>query len=173
GQQPIPVGAEAGMVPNWIVDPQPDEPSEQKVKLHALHQLALGAYPVKCLQEHRPQEPFRWNRRPTKPPRIKLLKVLVQSGQCLIGNVTNPPKRMIWTDANFNVDVGKKRSRVFIRPAHPALPSSGRVNHNQGAAATDFFNSLLNQSRRISSTIRNASRGEVTRLYSCLTRRKS
>ncbi|HJQ17785.1 MAG TPA: hypothetical protein VJ859_12395, partial [Allosphingosinicella sp.] len=46
-------------------------------------------------------------------------------------------------DATFNVDVGKKRSRAFIRPAHPHLPSSGRVNHNEGAAATDFFNSLL------------------------------
>src|SRR5688500_18372823 len=92
-------------------------------ELHSLHQLALRANAVKRLQEHRPEQPFRRNQRPAKPVRVKLRKIIIQRRQRRIGNVADPPKRMVRTYPRFNIDVGKQRSRAFIRPAHPALPS--------------------------------------------------
>ena len=54
---------EARRVPRRVVDAQPDEPAEQKVEVDPLHQLALGADAVERLQQQRPKQPFRRDRR--------------------------------------------------------------------------------------------------------------
>ncbi len=49
------------------VHPEPDEPAKQQIELQPLHDLPLRADAIEGLQEQRPQEPLRWDQRPTEP----------------------------------------------------------------------------------------------------------
>jgi len=50
-QQPVPVLREYRVIPNRIINPQPNEPAKQQVELKPLHQLALRADRVESLQQ--------------------------------------------------------------------------------------------------------------------------
>ena len=62
-EQAIPVLRERRMIPDLIVDPEPDEPAEQEVEAQPLHQLALRADRIERLQQERPQQLFGRDRR--------------------------------------------------------------------------------------------------------------
>src|SRR5881394_4252364 len=55
-QQPIAVLREGRMIPHWIIDPHPDEPTKQQIELQPLHELTLRANRIECLQQHRSQQ---------------------------------------------------------------------------------------------------------------------
>ena len=46
------------MIPDGIVDAEPDEPAEQQIVVDLLHQLALGAHRVERLQQRGAQQPL-------------------------------------------------------------------------------------------------------------------
>jgi hypothetical protein len=55
-EKPVAVLREHGRVPDGIVDAEPDEPAEQKIKIELLHQLALGAHREERLQQRGAQQ---------------------------------------------------------------------------------------------------------------------
>ena len=55
-EQPVAVLGEGRVVPDRIVDAEPDEPAEQEVEVEPLHQLPLRADRVEGLQQQRPQQ---------------------------------------------------------------------------------------------------------------------
>jgi hypothetical protein len=61
-QQPVPVLREYRMIPYRIVDPQANEPTEQKIEIQPLHQLAFGTDRIEHLQQARPHQTFGRNR---------------------------------------------------------------------------------------------------------------
>ena len=73
-QQPVAVGRKARMVPHRVINPKPDKPSEQQIEFDPLHQLPLRAHRIEGLQQHCPQQLFRWDRGPTQT-RIQSLKL--------------------------------------------------------------------------------------------------
>ena len=65
-KQPVAVVTEHGRYSDRLVHRQPDEPAEQQVVVHLLHQLPFRAHRVDCLQQQRTQQLLRWERgRPT------------------------------------------------------------------------------------------------------------
>ena len=54
------------MVPDGIVDAEPDEPAEQQVVVDLLHQLPLGAHRVERLQQRGAQQTLRRDRLPPR-----------------------------------------------------------------------------------------------------------
>ena len=62
-EQALAVVAEAGVIPDAIVDCQSDEPAEQQVEVDLLDELALRAHRVEDLDQQRPQQKLRRYRR--------------------------------------------------------------------------------------------------------------
>src|SRR6266446_4190885 len=110
------------MIPDRIVHPQPHEPAEQKVELHPLHQLALGAYPVKSLQQHCPQKLLRRDRRPAEV-RIEPGKVVAQILQRRVRHFPYRAKRMIAPHPRFQIYIAEKRASPFVAAPHRASSS--------------------------------------------------
>jgi hypothetical protein len=94
------------MVPDRIIHPEPHEPAEQKVELHPLHQLALRAHPIEGLQQHRPQQFLRRNRRPPEV-RIEPGKVAGHIAQCRVRDLPDRPQRMVPADPRLKIDVAE------------------------------------------------------------------
>ena len=92
-EQPVAVLRERGVVPNRIVNAEPDEPAKQKIVVDLLHQLALGADRVERLQQRSPQQPFRRDR---LPPGIfvKCLELPIERGQHLVHDRPDRAQRM-------------------------------------------------------------------------------
>ena len=63
------------MIPRRVIHAETDEPAEQEIELHPLHQLALGADPVERLEQHRAQQPLRRDRGATDLRGIKRIKI--------------------------------------------------------------------------------------------------
>ena len=68
-QQPVAILREHRRRPDRLVHRQADEPAEQKVVVELLHQQPLAANRVEDLQQQRPQQPLRRNRRPARSSR--------------------------------------------------------------------------------------------------------
>ena len=58
-QQPVSVLGEHSLDPGRIIDAKPDEPLEQQIVVHLLHQLPLGADREQDLQKAGPDQPLR------------------------------------------------------------------------------------------------------------------
>ena len=84
-QKPVSVLRERRVIPHRIVDPNADEPAEQKVVLQPLHQLALRSDRIESLQEHRSKKLLRRNGWPTDA-RVKRCKISPKRRQCLVGD---------------------------------------------------------------------------------------
>jgi hypothetical protein len=65
-QQPLAILREHGHVPDGIVHAQPDEPAEEEVILELLHEQPLAPHGVEDLQQQRPQQLLRGDRRPAR-----------------------------------------------------------------------------------------------------------
>ena len=61
-EQTVPVLREHRVIPDRIVDAEPDEPAEQQIELQPLHQLALRADRVERLQQRGSQQLLRRDR---------------------------------------------------------------------------------------------------------------
>ena len=97
-EQPIAVLAEHGRIPDRIVHRQPDEPAEQQIVVELLHQLPFRAHRVEGLQQQRPQQPLRRDRRPAVA-RVKLAELPRQIRQRRVDQVADRPQRMIRRNA--------------------------------------------------------------------------
>ena len=120
------------MVPGRIVDPDPDEPAEQKVVLQPLHQLPLRADRVERLQQHRPQQLLRRDRRPPDR-RIQRRELPLQRRQRLVHDRPDRPQRMIRPHPRLKIDVAEQLARPIVAAAHHLTSESSRsqVNHAQ------------------------------------------
>src|ERR1700752_1891376 len=67
GQQSVAVLRENRVVPHRIIDPKSDEPPEQQVKLHPLHQLTFRTNRIKKLQQARTDQSLRRDRGTSLP----------------------------------------------------------------------------------------------------------
>ena len=63
-QQPLPVLGEYRHVPHRVVDVESHKPAKQQIVIELLHQHPLAAHRIKHLQQQRPQQLLRRNRRP-------------------------------------------------------------------------------------------------------------
>ena len=133
------------MVPGRIVHPDPDEPAEQKVVFQPLHQLPFRADRIERLQQHRPKQLLRRDRRPPDR-RIERREVTLQRRQRLVHDRPDRPQRMIRPNPRLKIDVAEQLARPLVPAAHHPPPESHRsqVNHSPGRTASHFFNSLLN-----------------------------
>ena len=145
-EQPVPVLAEHRRIPHRIVRREPDEPAEQQIVVELLHQLPFRAHRVERLQQQRPQQPLRRDRR-SAVPRIKLGRMPATAPQRRIDKLADRPQRMVRRNARLQPHIAEKTFRAMIFAAH-RIPQSKRNqsharNHTPSASQNDFFSSLL------------------------------
>jgi hypothetical protein len=118
----------------------PTNQAEQEVELEPLHQLAFRADRVERLQQHRPEQHLRRDRRPTRTRHVERVELPGQCLQRLIDDRTDRAQRMIRPNPRLHIDVGKELARATIRSAHnPLLDSLAEtMNHASRAGATAF-----------------------------------
>ena len=112
------------MIPDRVINADPDEPAEEEVVLQPLHQLPLRADRVERLQKHGPKQLLRRDRR-SPDRRIKHRKLALQRRQRLVHNRTDRPKRMIRSDPLLKIHVAEKLAT--LRVAAPHQPTSESV----------------------------------------------
>lgn len=98
------------MIPGPVVDAQSDEPAEQQVELHPLHQLALRAEAVERLQQ-----PLRWDRRAAQPRRVQRREVRAQVRKRRVGDRPDRPQRMVPTNPRLQVHIREQRPCPLVR----------------------------------------------------------
>ena len=116
-QQPVAIFGEHSGHPDWIVDPEADKPAEKQVILHLFHQLALGPDREKDLDQARPDQPLRRDRRAAKIG-VERLEFGIQAGQRVVHHLPDLAKRMPGGDTLFKIDKAEQRPTCLIRPAH-------------------------------------------------------
>ena len=110
------------MVPDRIIHPKPDKPAEQKIELHPLHQLPLGADAVERLQQHRPKQLLRRDRGAAEV-RIKRREIPRQIAQRRVRDLPDHPQRMIAPNPGLKIHIAEKRSRPIVTNPASHLPS--------------------------------------------------
>ena len=124
--------------------PNPTNQRNRQIELHPLHQLPFRANPIERLQQHRPKQLLRCNRRAAEV-RVELVKIADRSlsAALAISRIT----RSGWSAANpsLQVHITEQRSRPLVTSAHRDLPSQ---IHPKGITifttlARDYFNNLL------------------------------
>ena len=120
GEQPVAVLGEGGLVPGRVVDPEPDEPAEQQVEVQPLHELALRAHAVEGLQQQRPQQPLRRDRRPADAG-IERGELRAQPLERRVDDLPDRPQRMIRPNPRLKIDIREQCTRTPIRPPHRRL----------------------------------------------------
>jgi hypothetical protein len=103
------------VIPNSIVDAEPDEPAKRQIEVEPLHQLSLGADREERLQKHRTQQLLRRDRRASER-RIKLLKRPGQIGQRLVHDEADGAQRMRNRDPILKINIREKTTRFLIHP---------------------------------------------------------
>src|SRR5512133_1752423 len=110
-------------VPHRIVDAETDEPAEQQTVVQLLHQLPLRADGVKRLQQQRPQQLLRRDRRPADR-RINRLEIAVQPGERCINHRPDRPQRMGAPHPRLQIDIAEQAARPNLATAHRYLLTS-------------------------------------------------
>src|SRR6266496_2974224 len=121
-QQAIAVLAESGRVPNLVVHVQAHEPAEQHVVLQLLHQHPFAAHRVKHLQQQRPQQPLRRDRR-SPHPRIQLVKSRRQLLKDFIRHLANRAQWMIRRHSLLRRYVAVHARLLFVVSPHSVPPA--------------------------------------------------
>lgn len=102
-----------------------------------LDQAPLRAHRKKCLQQRRPPQNLRRDRKPAHPG-IERVEATVQARQRLIGQSTDHSQRMIGRDASLQPNVAEK---TLVPVAHRKSLRPPGVNHIPKPNG-DFFSSL-------------------------------
>src|SRR5579862_3540210 len=116
-EQSIPVLREHGGIPHPLVHVHPHEPSEQQVVVQLLHQQPLTADRVEDLQQQRPQQPFRSNRRPSRV-RIQPRKVARHLFQHFIHQRPNLSQRVIGRHSLLRRHVAEHPILLLVLSSH-------------------------------------------------------
>lgn len=116
-QQPVPILAEHRRHPHPIIHSQADEPAEQQVVIQLLHQHPLASNRVQHLQQQRPQQLLRWDRRPPHP-RIQAFEGCRKLHQRLIDHGPDGTKRMALGYPLLQRNVAEHRSLLPVVSTH-------------------------------------------------------
>jgi hypothetical protein len=131
-QQPVAVLREHRMVPGYVVNADSDEPAKQKVVFQPLHQKSLRADRIERLQQHRPEQLLRRDRR-SPHRRIKHCKLALQRRQRLVHNPPNRSQRMITPNPRLQINVAKQLTRSIV--AATLAPSPNRFGANESRSS--------------------------------------
>ncbi len=99
-QKPVAILAEYRVIPHRVVDLQSDEPAEQQVVVELLHQQPLAANRIEHLQQQRPEQPLRSDRRPALG-RIQAVEFCRHLRQHQVHQLTDRTQRMIYGHTFF------------------------------------------------------------------------
>jgi hypothetical protein len=97
-----------------------NEPAEQKVLLHLLHQFPFGADRDQDLDQANADQPFRRNRGKAKVG-VERLKLGVQPGQRLIHHLPDFAQRMPGGNARLKIDIAEQLPARLVRSTHDHL----------------------------------------------------
>lgn len=97
-KQPVAIVGENRRMPRRRVKRQANEPAEQQIVINLLHQLPFRTNREERLQQCRPQQHLRWDRRPAHA-RIERLEATIQTTKHFIAQLPDRPQRMIQRDA--------------------------------------------------------------------------
>ena len=132
GQQPVAVLAEYRRNPHGIVDAKADEPPEQQVVIHLLHQLPLGPDREQDLEKARPDQALRRNGGAAKIG-VERVKLGIETRQRGVHDLPDLAKRMPCRNALLKIDIAEQRFARFVRPAHRHHP---RRRHAKGKSCS-------------------------------------
>ena len=117
GQQPVAVLAEHRGDPDRVVDAEPDEPPEQQVVIHLLHQLPLRADREQDLEKARPDQALRRDGGAAEVG-VERIELGIEARQRVVHDLPDLAKRMTRWDPLLKVHIAEQRSARFVRPAH-------------------------------------------------------
>jgi hypothetical protein len=100
-----------------VVDADADEPAEQQIEVQPLHELALRANRIERLQQHRPKQHLRRDRRPPHAG-VERRKIGRQGRQHRVGQRPDRPPRVILMHALLEIDIREKLPRPLVRSPH-------------------------------------------------------
>src|SRR5215475_10109283 len=143
-KQPIAVLREHCRNPYRLVHAETNEPAVEQVVVELLHQLPLRADGIERLQQERPQQSLRRDRRPAAV-RVRPAKIAVERRQHLVHDRPHQPQRVFGWDALLKVNIGKQFTRrPLVQTAHRCLrqPRTPRIRFVP-ACQEAFFSSLL------------------------------
>ena len=141
-KQPIAVLREYRRHPYRLVNAKSDEPAVQQVVIELFHQLPLRPDRIECLQQKRPQQPLRCDRRPSAV-RVSLGKIAVERRQNLVHHT-----RTSATGASQEPASQGQRKKTVRLSAHLSRASvppeiADTTNHIRNRLSGGFFSSLL------------------------------
>jgi hypothetical protein len=137
-QQPVAVLGEYGDIPNRIVDAEANEPAEQQIVIELLHQLPLGTHRIERLQQQRPQQLLRRDRRPADR-RIDRREVVVEPRQCLAHHRPDRSQRMGARHPRLQIHIAEQAARPNLATAHRyLLPIPVVSNHATTSKSSHF-----------------------------------
>jgi hypothetical protein len=98
-----------------IIDPEADKPAKHQVVIHLLHQLPLGSDREQDLEQARPDQPLRWNRRAAEIG-VKRLEFGIEAGERVVDHLPDLAQRMTLRDALFQIDTRASRKIAVTTP---------------------------------------------------------
>ena len=120
-KEPVAVLGEHRHVPDRRVDRQANEPAEQQVVVELLHQLALRAHRIEGLEQQRPQQLLRRDRRPAEV-RVQLVEGRRHHGQRLVDDRPDRPQRVVRWHPLLAAQVAEQALRPNIAAPHRHIP---------------------------------------------------
>ena len=119
-QQPVPVLGERGRVPDLFVQVQSHKPAKQNTVIDLLHQQPLAANRIQHLQQLRPQQLLRRNRR-SAGARVHAVESSRQLGKYFVHHHPDRPQRMIFPHPRFRRQITEHLTLLMIYAPHPSL----------------------------------------------------
>lgn len=116
-EQPVPVLAEPGCIPDTVICRQADKRAEPRVVVELSHQQVFRSDRIECLRQPRPPRAFWRNRWPTYG-RVQPLELRRQLGQGCIDKRADRPQRMIRQPPLLQAHVTEHPVRLPILAAH-------------------------------------------------------
>jgi hypothetical protein len=144
-QKPVTVLGERTRIPHGIVRVQAHKPLVKAVELHLLHQKPFRADRIKRLQQQRPQQPFRRDRRASFP-RVKPLELRRQLQKRVVHNLSDQTQRMLRMYPALDINVAEKFFVLPVFSAHVRNPPAIRESQFTDLFKK-FFSSLLERFR--------------------------
>ena len=117
-EQAIPVLRKDRVVPDRVLQRQPDEPAEQEVVAHLFHQLPFGADRIKHLQEQRAHQ-FLGSNRVASAIRVDHVEQAIEAPQRFIDQCPDATQRMIRRNEIIQLRHREKTFLQTVRSAHP------------------------------------------------------
>jgi hypothetical protein len=133
-EQPITVLAERRGIPNRIVNRQAGKPAEQQIEIELFHQLAFRSHRIEGLQQKRPQQPLRRDRR-SPIARVKVIEYRRQLRQRRLHKSPNLSQRMIHRNALLQAHIAEQtfcRSvlATHLQPCRKGINAMQRITQN-------------------------------------------